>query len=165
MGRSTYIVALGSNRAGRWGSPRATVAAALDRLGGLASPVVESAPLGPSIRTFANAVTLIVSDETPPALLARLKAMERAAGRRAGRRWGARTLDCDIVLWSGGCWQSRGLTIPHPAFRTRDFVLAPLATVAACWRDPVTRLTVAQLRARLTRRRPARRRAIRGEGP
>lgn len=165
MPRSTYIVAIGSNRPGRWGDPRATVAAALDRLGGLASPIVSSAPLGPSLRTYANAVTLLASEEAPAALLARLKAMERAAGRRPGRRWGARVLDLDIVLWSGGGWRSRTLTVPHRAFRVRDFVLAPLVAVAPRWRDPDTGLTVAQLHARLTRPRPMPRRTLRGEGP
>ena len=156
MAHSThaYAIALGSNRRGRHGSPRAEVAAALAALDGLASPIVESAPWGPSSRRYANAVVLIRSDEPPPALLARLKAMERAAGRRPGQRWGARVLDGDVVLWSGGTWRTRALTIPHAGFRTRPFVLAPLAAVAPRWRDPVTRRTMGQLLAQLTRPRP-----------
>ncbi|WP_174296826.1 2-amino-4-hydroxy-6-hydroxymethyldihydropteridine diphosphokinase [Sphingomonas bacterium] len=113
-----------------------------------ASPIVASAPLGPSIRRFANAVALIESDVAPPELLARLKAMERAFGRRRGRRWGARVIDLDIVLWSGGRWRSPGLAIPHPAFRDRDFVLAPLAMLVPGWRDPRTGRTMRQLAAR-----------------
>jgi 2-amino-4-hydroxy-6-hydroxymethyldihydropteridine diphosphokinase len=152
---SIYLVALGANRRGRHGTPRAAVAAALALLGGRASPIVASAPLGPSTRTFANAATLIVSDETPPALLVRLKAIERAFGRRGGRRWGARVLDLDIVAWSGGRWRSATLTIPHPAFRKRAFVLAPVCAIAPRWRDPASGLTMRQLHARLTRARPA----------
>uniref|UniRef100_UPI0015771B8A 2-amino-4-hydroxy-6- hydroxymethyldihydropteridine diphosphokinase n=1 Tax=Sphingomonas bacterium TaxID=1895847 RepID=UPI0015771B8A len=78
----------------------------------------------------------------------------RAFGRRRGRRWGARVLDLDIVLWSGGSWRSPGLTIPHPAFRDRRFVLDPMVALAPRWRDPVTGLTIRQLAAQLTRRRP-----------
>ena len=155
MVASIYLVTLGSNRRGRHGNPRAEVAAALRLLGGRAAPIVASAPLGPSTRTFANTAVLIESDEAPPALLARLKAIERAAGRRAGRRWGARVLDLDIILWSGGRWRSPTLTIPHPAFRARAFVLEPAAAIAPRWRDPVSGLTVRQLHARLTRARPA----------
>lgn len=151
-----YVVAVGSNRRGRHGAPRAEVAAALERLGGLASPIFSSAPVGPSSRTFANAVTLVASPLDPPAMLARVKAIERAFGRRTGRRWGARVIDLDLVLWSGGAWSSPGLTIPHPAFRHRGFVLAPLAAVAPAWRDPVTGRRVRHLLARLTR--PRRRR-------
>lgn len=117
-----------------------------------ASHIIETAPLGPSIRRYANAVVVIDSDLAPDELLDALQAMERAAGRRAGRRWGARVLDLDIVLWSGGSFAAPGILVPHPHFRARDFVLGPLAEVAPGWRDPLTRLTVRQLAARLTAR-------------
>lgn len=156
MARSTYIVALGSNRRGRHGAPAAEVAAALAALPGkvTASPIVASAPLGPSLRRFANTAALVESDAAPEQLLRELKRIERAHGRRRGRRWGARVIDLDIVLWSGGGWTSRTLTLPHPRFRERRFVLDPLLALAPDWRDPRTRLTVRQLHARLTRRRP-----------
>jgi 2-amino-4-hydroxy-6-hydroxymethyldihydropteridine diphosphokinase len=96
---------------------------------------------------------LLQSDEAPPALLRRLKAIERDFGRRRGRVWGARVIDLDIVLWSGGAWGDSRLTVPHPRFRGRDFVLAPLAEVAPDWRDPVTGLSIRQLAARLRRKR------------
>jgi 2-amino-4-hydroxy-6-hydroxymethyldihydropteridine diphosphokinase len=117
-----------------------------------AAPIVDSAPLGPSSRRFANAAVVIESDEAPPVLLARLKRIEAAFGRRRGRRWGARVIDLDIVLWSGGSWADDRLTIPHKAFRERDFVLGPLARIAPRWRDPVTGLTVRQLARRRLRR-------------
>jgi len=44
-----------------------------------------------------------------------------------------------------------GLTIPHPRFRDRSFVLAPLAEVAAEMIDPVTGRTVRELEAALER--------------
>jgi 2-amino-4-hydroxy-6-hydroxymethyldihydropteridine diphosphokinase len=159
-----YLIAVGSNRRGRHGDPRAAVRAALAELGGTASPIVASAPLGPSIRRYANAVTLIASDLAPDMLLARLKAIERAFGRRRGRRWGARVIDLDIILWSGGTWASPGLVVPHVAFRERDFVLRPLAAIVPDWRDPVTRLTIRQLRHRLTNRPLRPRRARRCAG-
>ena len=122
------------------------------------SPVIATAALGPSIRRFANAVALVETEEPPPPLLARLKQVERAFGRRAGRRWGARVIDLDIVLWSGGVWRSPDLAVPHASFRQRRFVLDPLTRFAPAWRDPITRLTARQLRARLTRPQPLPRR-------
>ncbi|TPG16683.1 2-amino-4-hydroxy-6-hydroxymethyldihydropteridine diphosphokinase [Sphingomonas koreensis] len=144
-----YAIAIGSNRPGRHGPPAREVAAAIDALGGViaVSPIIGSAPLGPSSRRFANAACLIETAESPPALLARLKTIERDFGRRRGRRWGPRVIDLDIILWSGGSWSSATLTIPHPAFRTRDFVLRPLATIAGDWRDPITGQTVRHLAA------------------
>lgn len=165
MARTTYIVAAGSNRRGRHGRPEAEVAAAwtaLARKGRTRvtpSATLASAPLGPSLRRFANAVALVETRADPEKLLWRLQRIERAFGRRTGRRWGARVIDLDIVLWSEGCFAAPGLVIPHPAFRARRFVLDPLLQLAPRWRDPVSRLTVRQLHARLTRRRPLPRRA------
>lgn len=156
MATTTYAIALGANRPTRHGRPAAAIALALDRVGGVVavSPVIETPPLGPSIRRFANTAALIESDEPPPALLARLKAIERALGRRAGRRWGARPIDLDIILWSGGRWRTRALTIPHSAWRSRRFVLAPLARIAPLWQDPTTGRRVRHLLAEVDRRRP-----------
>ena len=154
-----YAIAIGSNRRGRHGSPTDEVRAAIAMLERVVatSRIVATPPLGPARRRFANAAVLIDSPLPPPALLARLKAIEAAFGRRPGLRWSDRVIDLDIVLWSGGAWEEPGLTVPHPAFRMRAFVLAPLAAIAPGWRDPVTRRTVRQLAAQLTRRPPARR--------
>ncbi|MEC9067373.1 2-amino-4-hydroxy-6-hydroxymethyldihydropteridine diphosphokinase [Pelagerythrobacter marinus] len=159
--RHRYIVALGSNvRHSVHGPPRAVLAAALDRLARrfrllAASPVIVSAPLGPSRRRYANGAALVAADIPPPAMLAALQDMERAFGRRRrGQRWGARVLDLDLVLWSGGAFTAPGLVVPHRAFRGRPFVTGPAAAVAPAWRDPVTGLTLRQLDARLTRPRP-----------
>lgn len=165
--RFTYLVALGSNRRGRHGGPADEVRAALAAMGGIviASPLFATAPIGPSSRRFVNAAALVASDDAPPALLARLKAIEAAFGRRPGRRWRERVIDLDIILWSGGAWASDGLTVPHPAFRARRFVLDPLTRVAPGWRDPLTGRTVRQLAARLTRRTPKPNSPGAGRGP
>lgn len=148
-----YAIAIGSNRAGRHGGPRAEVIAALKAIGRVlaTSPIIETTPVGPSSRRFANAAAIIASDEPPPILLARLKAIEAAFGRRRGQRWGSRVIDLDIILWSGGAWADRRLTIPHLAFRDRGFVLEPLCAIAGDWRDPLTGLTIRQLRYRVRR--------------
>ena len=134
------------------------LAAALERLEAegvhvtAAAPAIETTPVGPSIRRYANSAALIETALEPDALLAVLKRIEREFGRRrGGQRWRARVLDLDLVLWSGGAYASDALTIPHPLFRDRRFVLAPALAVAPDWRDPITGATVRQLHARLTR--------------
>ena len=155
---STYLVALGSNRRHHlYGRPREVVHAAMEELSALGtvsarSPILSTDPLGPAQRRFANAACVIESEYDPPAMLAGLKRLEREFGRRGARRWGDRVLDCDVVLWSGGLWQDRMLSIPHPEFRERDFVLAPASAIAPTWRDPIGGLTLRQLNARLTRK-------------
>ncbi|MBO9621230.1 MAG: 2-amino-4-hydroxy-6-hydroxymethyldihydropteridine diphosphokinase [Sphingomonas sp.] len=161
MARTSYAIGLGSNRPGRHGGPRAEVAAALAELGRAparligVSPLIATAPLGPSKRRFVNAAAILETDEDPARLLRRLKAIEQSFGRRRGQSWAARVIDLDLLLWSEGAWASPGLTVPHQLFRARRFVLDPLVRVAPHWRDPVSGLTVRQLRARLTRPTPA----------
>lgn len=156
MATAIYAIGIGSNRRGRHGAPADEVRAAIAAIGGVvvASPIVATAPLGPSIRRFANAAVLIASDEAPPVLLARLKRIEAAFGRRRGRRWGARVIDLDILLWSGGAWHSAGLAVPHAALAQRAFVLAPLRQIAPGWRVPRTARTIRQLAHMVDRPRP-----------
>ena len=161
-----YAIGLGSNRRhARHGDPRRILLAALAALESDeiepvdASPIIASDPLGPSRRRYANAVALVASPLTPPELLARLHEIEAQFGRRTGQRWSARTLDLDILLWSGGAWSDADVTVPHPAMAERAFVLGPLRTVAPEWRDPVSGRTVRQLAARLIRAKPVDRNA------
>ena len=154
-----YAIAIGSNRPhGRFGRPTGVVEAAIARLDeefGLfdASPIVLNAAHGGAGRDFANAVALVESRFDPPALLSRLKSIEREFGRRRGRRWGPRVLDLDIALWSGGKFRARGLHVPHPQLPRRSFVLQPLAAIAPGWRVKGA-LTARHLAHRLARRSP-----------
>jgi 2-amino-4-hydroxy-6-hydroxymethyldihydropteridine diphosphokinase len=154
-----YAVAIGSNRPhGRFGRPVGVVKAAIAQLDTEfvlfdASPIVLNPADGGAGRDFANAVALVESELDPPAILKRLKAIEREFGRRRGRRWGPRVLDLDLVLWSGGAFQSRRLTVPHPRLDQRSFVLEPLAAIAPGWRVRGA-LTARHLAHRLARRAP-----------
>ncbi len=157
-----YLIGLGSNRRHpRYGRPRDVVEAAVIALveHGVhierVSPIVLTAPIGPSLRRYANAAAVIGTDRGPHKLLRLLKKLEREFGRRqGGQRWTSRVLDLDIVLWNGGPYAAPDLIIPHPLFRERGFVLEPAVAVAPDWRDPLSGLTVRQLRARLTAPRP-----------
>ncbi len=115
-----------------------------------ASPIVLNAAIGGAGREFANAVALIESALEPPEMLRRIKAIEREFGRRRGKHWAARVLDLDIVLWSGGRFRSRRLTIPHYGLKDRAFVLQPLAAIAPGWRieGPLTARHLAHRLAR-----------------
>jgi len=160
-----YLIALGSNvRHARHGAPAQVLRAAARALddAGLVleafSPIIASAPIGPSRRRYANACAVIATPLEPAQVLARLQALEHSFGRvRRGAPWRARTLDLDIVLWSGGALADihANLVIPHPACRERPFVMGPPVYVAPDWRDPLTGLATKHLASRLTRRRPA----------
>ena len=156
-----YAIGLGSNRRHvRFGDPRAVLLAALAALESDdieavdASPIIASDPLGPSRRRYANAVALVASPLSPPEMLDRLQTIEASFGRRTGQRWSARTLDLDILLWSGGTWSDSALTIPHTAIEQRAFVLGPLRAIVPLWPHPLHGRSVRQLAARLARPKP-----------
>jgi len=153
-----YAIAVGSNRPhGRHGRPAGVVEAAISRLDqefGLfdASPILLNPAHGDAGRDFANAVAIVESNLEPRDMLERLKSVEREFGRRPGKRWGPRVLDLDLVLWSGGRFRSRQLTVPHRRLAEREFVLHPLALIAPGWR--VGPLKIGHLARRLARRAP-----------
>jgi 2-amino-4-hydroxy-6-hydroxymethyldihydropteridine diphosphokinase len=116
------------------------------------SAIVGSSAIGPSRRRYANAAAIVATLLSPPDLLNRLHEIETHFGRiRRGQAWQARTLDLDILLWSGGIWADADLSIPHQALRARNFALTPAAMIAPDWRDPLTGLTIRQLQRRFNR--------------
>jgi 2-amino-4-hydroxy-6-hydroxymethyldihydropteridine diphosphokinase len=59
-----------------------------------------------------------------------------------------------LILFGDQTIQEPGLTVPHPRFRERLFVLEPLAEVAPGWIDPGTGLAISELLARARRAPP-----------
>jgi 2-amino-4-hydroxy-6-hydroxymethyldihydropteridine diphosphokinase len=159
-----YLIAIGSNkRLPQVGNPwqiveRAIVALETTQIDVfMQSSILQSRPIGPSLRKYANAAALVKSSLAPDAILKKLIAIEHHFGRqRTGQNWRDRTLDLDIILWSGGSWISAqpDLHIPHREYTNRAFVLGPCTEIAPDWRDPVNGLTLRQLFHRLKRPKP-----------
>ena len=150
MAKTSYLIGLGSNRY-RGGPPRSVIERAIAVLADSGVGIVRTSktittpPLGPGTRHYANAAILVRTDRDPPELLESCQAIEKQFGRRAGQRWGDRTLDVDLLLWSGGCWADGALTLPHSSLADRHFVLAPLVEIAPEWRHPISGRTIRQL--------------------
>lgn len=146
-----YIIALGSNRRHhKHGRPRDIIFSALEAIEQKHisvydhSNIIETPAIGPSLRNFANSAAIILSPLSPDALLLQLQVIERDFGDRRGQKWSARCLDIDIILWSGGIWSSANpaLSIPHPLYHKRDFVLQPAAQIAGNWIDPIRNIQI-----------------------
>lgn len=166
------LLALGSNQAGRWGPPRATIVRCKDELSkagfrvAALSGLYETAAVGPGrAGVFVNAAVAGDSHLRPEALLRLLKRLERRAGGRSAMPWGPRSLDVDILAYKGRVigWPRdrdgaiRGpLVVPHPRLHARPFVLRPLLDIAPDWRHPVLGRTAGELWRRVARQRPGR---------
>ncbi len=154
--RTAYI-GMGANLPSPAGSPAATLAAAVRRLGTLGritahSSLYSTEPIGFTGQPrFLNAVVALQTNLAPRPLLEALLAIEREFGRDRSRGIlnGPRSLDLDILLIEGLAVSEPDLEIPHPRLAERGFALIPLAEIAPQARDPRTGTTVAQWLQRL----------------
>jgi 2-amino-4-hydroxy-6-hydroxymethyldihydropteridine diphosphokinase len=143
------LIALGSNLAGPWGSPRQTLLRALKEMPRhnirvrIVSHLLETEPFGITNQpNFVNAVARVESALAPETLLRALHTIEREAGRVRRKRWGPRTLDLDLIDYNGLVRKPsrttiKPLALPHPGVNARTFVLEPLVEIAPRWRHPV----------------------------
>ena len=114
------------------------------------SGIYETEPLGlREQRWFLNLVAEFDCELFPRQLLQRTQRTERQYGRLRTLPNGPRTLDIDILLYGNSVVKTDALEIPHPRFRERRFVLAPLAELNAELRDPVSGKTVGAMLAGL----------------
>jgi 2-amino-4-hydroxy-6-hydroxymethyldihydropteridine diphosphokinase len=99
---------------------------------------------------FANAALIGRTSLSARDLLETLLDIERRFGRERPYPGAPRTLDLDLILYGSAIIdEPPSLLVPHPRFRERLFVLDPLAEIAADWTDPVTAMTIGELRRQL----------------
>ncbi|MDQ1469343.1 MAG: 2-amino-4-hydroxy-6-hydroxymethyldihydropteridine diphosphokinase [Bryobacterales bacterium] len=110
------------------------------------SSLYETEPIGLQEQAwFLNLVAEFETTLFPRQLLHRAQRVERELGRKRSVVNGPRTLDIDILLYGQTVMESDELTIPHPRYAERRFVLAPLAELDPKLRDPLTGRTVTEM--------------------
>ena len=129
------VIALGTNLGDRYATLSFAELELAERV--CAGPVivsdyVETDPVGgPEQPDYLNAVAVGLTTLSPTTVLARLHAIEAAAGRVREVRWGPRTLDLDLVQYGDPAAATdvvsaaTRLTLPHPRAHERAFVLLP----------------------------------------
>jgi 2-amino-4-hydroxy-6-hydroxymethyldihydropteridine diphosphokinase len=82
---------------------------------------------------FINLCIAVETALAPRDLLARAQDVERQLGRDRAheKKNGPRTADIDIIAYDDLVQDEPNLTLPHPRFFERAFVLVPLAEIAA----------------------------------
>jgi 2-amino-4-hydroxy-6-hydroxymethyldihydropteridine diphosphokinase len=107
------------------------------------SSVFETPAIGyPDQPDFLNMVTVGRSSLAPAGLLALLQSIEEDAGRKRSFANAPRTLDLDLVFFKGRIVREPGLTVPHPRWKERSFVVRPLQSLLPDLVDPETGLRV-----------------------
>lgn len=96
--------------------------------------------------SFLNMAILIKTTLSPKELLQELHTIEKMMKRKREVFWGPRVIDLDIILYGDAVLKSEELTIPHPRFQWRDFVLSPACEIAPHIRVPVFNMTIEELK-------------------
>jgi 2-amino-4-hydroxy-6-hydroxymethyldihydropteridine diphosphokinase len=94
---------------------------------------------------FVNMAVKAETNINPSELLPILKTIEKEMGRQDGVRWGPRLIDLDLLFYDDLVISCDELAIPHPLLHKREFVLLPLAEIAAEFVHPVLKATIKQL--------------------
>ena len=107
---------------------------------------IETKPYGYTEQPdFLNGAIALKTLYTPEELLELIHEIEKLGNRTREIHWGPRTIDLDILTYEDQVIQSETLTIPHPEYHKRSFVLKPLAELTPWLRHPVLGLTTIQL--------------------
>ncbi len=97
--------------------------------------------------SFVNAAIHFETTLSAPELLQFLLKMELKAGRNRELEIpkGPRNLDLDIILFGNEIRIDEELSLPHPRFRERRFVLEPAAEIVPDMQDPVSKKSIGRL--------------------
>lgn len=114
-----------------------------------ASSLYRTAPYEAQGPDFINAVALLHTHLSPLALLHALQALELASGRERPFKNAPRTLDLDIVFYGDVELATHELTLPHPRWHERAFVLQPLAEI---WPERVSAMQLAAVQTQIIQR-------------
>ncbi len=111
------------------------------------SAMVETPAWGFDGPAFYNACLGVETTLSPQAVLEELLLIEQFLGRdrKIAAGYQARTIDLDILLFQEKIVATSSLTIPHPRMQDRNFVLAPLAEIAAKTLHPLLNKNIQQL--------------------
>ena len=76
---------------------------------------------------FLNTCVSIETTMEPLELLDFVQGIEQDFHRERTIRWGPRTLDIDIITYGDITLNTKRLTLPHPRYKERAFVLVPMS--------------------------------------
>lgn len=144
--REKVCLALGSSV----GDRRAALDGALSKLAATrgiyvkkCSSYIETEPYGGVAKNkFLNAAAEVETYLPPRVLLRELHRIEQECGRVREKHWDDRTLDIDIIFYGDKIICDDELTVPHPEYAKRAFVLQPLSEIVPNFVCPIMKKRV-----------------------
>lgn len=127
------LISLGSNLGNKAANLQQAIQTIQELIGDIefTSSFYESAPWGyDSENPFLNACITCSTHLSPIELLDQLKQIENNMGRiKTVNGYEDRCIDLDIIFYNDQHIESVELTIPHPHFQKREFVMIPLQEI------------------------------------
>jgi len=94
------------------------------------SLILQNPPFGyAKQKDFLNSIMILQTSMQPKEFLYYLLRVEKRFGRKRSFANAPRTLDLDIIFFDNRVIKTKDLTIPHPAWHTRESVVIPLVGV------------------------------------
>lgn len=94
------------------------------------SSIYETEPVGYARQdNFYNCIVMVESQFEPHEMLGICLGIEAGFGRKRGLRFGPRILDIDIIFAQDKKIDTLNLTVPHPRYHERRFVLQPMLEI------------------------------------
>ena len=143
------FIGLGSNIGNRFALLQEAVDCIDSSIGTIlsVSKVYETPAWGFESEAFLNACIKIETKYTAFEVLEALLSIENKLGRDRNPREGyqARPIDLDILLFKNDVISQKHLQLPHPRMELRQFVLTPLADIAASIVHPQLQKSIEEL--------------------
>lgn len=149
-GLNRVFIALGSNLGNREENINKAIEVINSTIGKVIKQAknIETEPVDMSnSNLFINTCIEVQTSLNVEYLLEELKNIEINLGRPANSKGKneSRTIDLDIIFYNQIVYSSENLTIPHPNYHKRDFVLVPMLELDNQFIDPKTKITLKQL--------------------
>jgi len=111
------------------------------------SSLYESDSWGFKSDSFYNCVVLMHTNISAAKLLKKILKVEAKMGRKRDGAEGyqSRIIDIDIIAFGEDVIQTESLTIPHPLFKERLFVLLPMQELISNWTHPIEKTTIDEI--------------------
>ena len=99
------------------------------------SAVYETPPWGITEQaSFLNLIAAVETALVPEELMQTLLNIETALGRLRVTKWGPRSIDLDLLEYHGQQLETDLLTLPHPLYTERAFILKPMLDIDSAFK-------------------------------
>ncbi|NDC83483.1 2-amino-4-hydroxy-6-hydroxymethyldihydropteridine diphosphokinase [bacterium] len=147
---TTAIVALGSNLGDRMGTITTAIRMIRELPGVISvneSTMIDTDPVGmaPGTPLFLNGAVQVETHSDVASFFNGLSHIETQLGRSHKGQSESRSIDLDLIFWGNDWFRSDELTVPHPRYRNRSFVMTPVIELCPTWVDPEINVPVIEI--------------------